>query len=170
MAKTSYSEKLKSPKWQKKRLEIMNLRGFKCDKCGNEDEQLNVHHRFYIKGREPWEYDNDVFQVLCNKCHKIEHEKKDMVIEVIPEKYDLLISVINEDYSDVDISNLTYFLDNVKNEEDIPDIMSLLSDSIDHGWFISASEVLKDKRTIQELKEDVHMLKYKVDQMFPDIS
>ena len=31
---TTYSDKLKSPKWQKKRLEVLNLRGFKCEKCG----------------------------------------------------------------------------------------------------------------------------------------
>ena len=34
---TNYSKLLQSPKWQKKRLEIMNLRGFKCEECGEEE-------------------------------------------------------------------------------------------------------------------------------------
>lgn len=71
---SNYSEQVKSPLWQKKRLEVLNLRGFKCEICGNEKDQLHVHHRFYIKGRKIHEYDNDVLQVLCEKCHEREHE------------------------------------------------------------------------------------------------
>jgi Zn finger protein HypA/HybF involved in hydrogenase expression len=71
---SNYSEQVKSPLWQKKRLEVLNLRGFKCEICGNEKDQLHVHHRFYIKGRKIHEYDNDVLQVLCEKCHESEHE------------------------------------------------------------------------------------------------
>lgn len=73
---SNYSEQVKSPLWQKKRLEVLNLRGFKCEICGNEKDQLHVHHRFYIKGRKIHEYDNDVLQVLCEKCHEIEHEMR----------------------------------------------------------------------------------------------
>lgn len=73
----NYSYQLKSPKWQKKRLDILNLRGFKCEKCNCEENQLHVHHRFYLKNRKAWEYDNDVFQVLCYICHENEHKKED---------------------------------------------------------------------------------------------
>jgi len=72
-----YAEQIKSPKWQKKRLEILNLHGFKCEDCGSETKTLNVHHRFYLKGRKIYEYDNDVFQVLCEECHSKIHEKKE---------------------------------------------------------------------------------------------
>lgn len=76
MKNQTYSEQYNSPKWQKKRLEILNLHGFKCDECDNKEEkQLHVHHRFYIKGRKVWEYDNDVFQVLCETHHKKIHNK-----------------------------------------------------------------------------------------------
>ena len=71
----NYKEQLKSPKWQKKRLEVLSLRGFKCENCANEEKQLHVHHRFYLKGRKAWEYDNDVLQVLCETCHENEHKK-----------------------------------------------------------------------------------------------
>jgi len=73
----NYSDQLKSPKWQKKRLDILNLRGFKCEKCNCEENQLHVHHRFYLKNRKAWEYDNDVFQVFCHICHENEHKKED---------------------------------------------------------------------------------------------
>lgn len=79
----NYSDQLKSPKWQKKRLDILNLRGFKCEKCNCEENQLHVHHRFYLKNRKAWEYDNDVFQVLCYICHENEHKKEE------PKKFDL---------------------------------------------------------------------------------
>lgn len=92
--KNNYTDKLKNPKWQKKRLEVLNLHGFKCEKCGCEDKELHVHHRFYIKGREVWQYDNDVFQVLCCDCHEKEHLKVKEINEVIPEKYKNLIVLV----------------------------------------------------------------------------
>jgi 5-methylcytosine-specific restriction endonuclease McrA len=41
----TYSEKLTHPKWQRKRLEILNRDGFKCVLCGNEEMQLQIHHK-----------------------------------------------------------------------------------------------------------------------------
>jgi len=85
----NYSDQINSPKWQKKRLDILNLHGFKCEKCGNEDKQLHVHHTRYIKGRKAWEYDNDIFEVLCCDCHEKEHKqvKEKQVVGVVSEKY-----------------------------------------------------------------------------------
>jgi hypothetical protein len=72
---TRYLDKFKDPRWQKKRLQLLELHNWKCDDCNNTENELHVHHRFYIKGREPWEYDNDVFQVLCSDCHSMKHKK-----------------------------------------------------------------------------------------------
>lgn len=52
----NYSEKLKDPRWQKKRLEIMARDFFTCQMCQCKDNTLHVHHRHYIGGREPWDY------------------------------------------------------------------------------------------------------------------
>ena len=49
---------------------------------------LNIHHKYYIKGRKPWEYDNDALVTLCEKCHKEIHEKEK--IPVKDENYSLL--------------------------------------------------------------------------------
>lgn len=66
----TYAEKLKHPKWQKRRLEILEAHGFKCSTCQSGDKTLHVHHRRYRKGAEPWEYGDDDLDCLCEDCHK----------------------------------------------------------------------------------------------------
>jgi hypothetical protein len=73
----NYSDKLKSPLWQKKRLEILKANKWKCKLCKDEETTLHVHHNSYEQGREPWEYPNSNFTVLCQFCHfEIENLKK----------------------------------------------------------------------------------------------
>jgi hypothetical protein len=62
--KTAYSEKLKDPRWQKLRLEILERDEWSCQACGNAEKTLHVHHTHYVKGFEPWDYVDD--------CHEIE--------------------------------------------------------------------------------------------------
>lgn len=38
-----------------------------------EMKGLNVHHRYYIKGKAPWEYEDDALITLCEDCHKKAH-------------------------------------------------------------------------------------------------
>lgn len=64
---TPYSEKLKDPRWQKKRLEVMERAGWLCQICGDSDSELHVHHPRYVKGREPWDYENLI--CACHACH-----------------------------------------------------------------------------------------------------
>lgn len=73
MAKTSYSDKLKDPRWQKRRLEILERDGWMCQSCQDNESMLVVHHRFYEKG-EPWEAKDCVLITLCQQCHEQEHE------------------------------------------------------------------------------------------------
>lgn len=73
MAKLSYSEKLKDPRWQRKRLERLQESEFSCDCCLSEDKTLHVHHKFYKKNAEPWEYENHELEVLCEDCHDYRH-------------------------------------------------------------------------------------------------
>jgi len=71
MTNTTYSEKLKNPLWQKKRLEILNRDNFTCALCSDTETELHIHHKEYIKGNKPWEYENTNFQTLCKHCHKV---------------------------------------------------------------------------------------------------
>ena len=75
----TYWELLKRPEWQRKRLEVMQGAGWKCQMCSTETKTLHVHHRMYVKGRKPWEYQNTEFDVLCEGCHAEGHKLKDKV-------------------------------------------------------------------------------------------
>ena len=68
MAK-SYYEKLKDPRWQKKRLEIMERAKFACEDCGDKDKTLHIHHGYYEYGKDPWDYKNNTLWCLCEDCH-----------------------------------------------------------------------------------------------------
>jgi len=66
----SYYEKLKDPRWQKKRLEIFERDEFLCCCCFSEDKTLSVHHGYYEFGKEPWEHENETMYTLCEDCHR----------------------------------------------------------------------------------------------------
>jgi len=66
----TYSEKLKDPRWQKKRLEILSRDEFTCRHCFEDGETLHVHHLVYKRGQNPWEYDNEDLVTLCESCHE----------------------------------------------------------------------------------------------------
>lgn len=73
--KQAYKEKLLDPRWQKKRLEILQRDDFRCAYCKNETKTLHVHHFFYNKNGNPWDAHNDQLITLCDDCHFIEHQK-----------------------------------------------------------------------------------------------
>lgn len=73
----TYSEKLRDPRWQKRRLEIMSRAQFSCENCGSSTETLNVHHSIYKRGIDPWEYEDSALHCLCESCHSEEHALRD---------------------------------------------------------------------------------------------
>lgn len=84
---SQYWQKLKDPRWQRKRLEAMEKADFTCEICGDSESTLNVHHKEYFKGHEPWEYLTEQLCVLCESCHEAQHEKIDvlkMVCSTLP--------------------------------------------------------------------------------------
>ena len=56
--------------------------GRKCNRC-KVVICLNVHHKTYSNGKEPWEYPLNNFEILCDKCHAKEHkmEQRDAFCE-----------------------------------------------------------------------------------------
>ncbi|HEY5745010.1 MAG TPA: hypothetical protein VIU12_02945 [Chryseolinea sp.] len=69
-------ETYKDPRWQRRRLEIMQRDGFACNDCGEEKKTLNVHHRYYVKGRKLWEYPDFSLVTLCRECHQFQHSEE----------------------------------------------------------------------------------------------
>jgi hypothetical protein len=80
---SAYSVKLRDPRWQKVRLKIMERDSFACCKCGDSENMLSVHHRYYIWGREPWEYADYLLVTICQSCHNEEHAYEDGASDLI---------------------------------------------------------------------------------------
>jgi hypothetical protein len=46
--------------------------------CGGEKSTLNVHHKYYIFEREPWNYPDNLLVTLCESCHESEEDFKEV--------------------------------------------------------------------------------------------
>ena len=84
MTKEEYRKALKSPKWVVKRKAILKRDNYTCVKCDCKNN-LQVHHKYYIKGKMPWEVPDDCLVTLCSVCHSKEHENK-KISDFIKEK------------------------------------------------------------------------------------
>ena len=72
----TYSDKLKDPRWQKKRLQILERDEWACVKCSDMKSTLHIHHSKY--NGNPWESDNKDLFTLCEECHEaVERFKND---------------------------------------------------------------------------------------------
>jgi 5-methylcytosine-specific restriction endonuclease McrA len=74
----TYAEKLMDPKWQRKRLLIMERDGFQCRDCKAAEKTLHVHHCHYCKGN-PWETPDELLLTLCTDCHETRNVLEDGV-------------------------------------------------------------------------------------------
>ncbi len=74
-------------------MEILSRDNFTCKICESKTRTLHVHHVEYLKGHDPWDYDNKYLVTYCESCHEIEHMFKgqiqdclhDMRVEGIPD-------------------------------------------------------------------------------------
>jgi hypothetical protein len=86
----TYGEKLKDPRWQKKRLEILQRDNWTCRYCGSDKHTLHVHHFKYFK--EPWDIENDKLITFCEDCHwlheTINSASYDRILEIIKRHID----------------------------------------------------------------------------------
>lgn len=81
---STYREMLRDPRWQKKRLEIMQRDGFACRRCNDTTKTLNVHHLQYRDhGHPPWDYPDHLLITFCEKCHNAEEAFKKHFDETI---------------------------------------------------------------------------------------
>jgi len=96
-----YAQKFKDPRWQKKRLEILERDEWRCQICNDQDSTLHVHHRFYEKGKEPWEYSDSALVTLFEECHETEHSEMPKASEI------LLRAIMEAGYTSSDIINIS---------------------------------------------------------------
>lgn len=96
---TTYAERLQDPRWQKRRLQMLERADWACACCGDTNKTLHVHHKIYRKGAMPWEYSDSDLQVLCKDCHEAEHVIRDRIKEslakVDPSNLDHILGYID---------------------------------------------------------------------------
>jgi len=88
----NYTSKLKNPRWQKKRLEVLNNAKFRCQICGNKDQELHVHHSYYLKGKEPWQHPACSMIAVCEDHHRMIHKKDKPPDPTEPQKEEVVDS------------------------------------------------------------------------------
>lgn len=106
----SYSDLLRDPRWQKKRLEILQRDKFECCNCGEKDKMLHVHHCYYIYGNNPWDYESVSLVTLCEDCHEYETENSKQA------KAKLIQDLCSIGFISSDFESLSYDIHEEKNK------------------------------------------------------
>lgn len=78
MKRKTYWEQLQDPRWQKRRLELFEDRGWQCECCGEKTKQLHVHHRYYRRGMMAWDYPLSALNAFCEDCHLTQQDIMEM--------------------------------------------------------------------------------------------
>jgi len=83
----TYKQQINHPKWQRRRLEVMERDGFQCQVCFDRNKKQNVHHKYYIYNKLIWEYPDELLLTVCEDCHKKIHTfiEKDITLTKIVE-------------------------------------------------------------------------------------
>ena len=108
----SYAEKLKDQRWQKKRLELLEAAGWKCqhEVCNHVDEKptLHVHHKIYLKSIDPWDYDDWAYLVLCESCHEYFQDKmQDSAITLAKNQNLMLALAAWREFDPIEVSKIS---------------------------------------------------------------
>jgi predicted phosphatase len=69
MSDEEFRRLYQDPRWHEKRARIVSASGNACSRCGSKDRVLNVHHLFYFRNAQPWDYPDDMLRCLCVTCH-----------------------------------------------------------------------------------------------------
>jgi 5-methylcytosine-specific restriction endonuclease McrA len=65
----TYRALLRDPRWQRRRLAVFTRDRWTCQACGATTKELQVHHRWYVPDKPPWEIPMSALVTLCRDCH-----------------------------------------------------------------------------------------------------
>lgn len=138
---SEYSQKLKDPRWQKKRLEIFERDEWKCQICHDSESTLVVHHRDYLPNTDPWDYPDHLLVTLCEDCHEAERTQR-------PELEHVLLQVLRTQFFTRDIFRLGHGFHRMK-LLDSPEVVAGVYD-----WALCSPEIQREliDRYLLELK------------------
>lgn len=77
----NYTEQLNDDRWLNKSSKIKTRDIRKCVNCDTE-KKLEVHHLYYIIGKEAWKYPDNALITLCRKCHQKWHDMYEIEFRV----------------------------------------------------------------------------------------
>lgn len=125
----TYAQKLKDPRWQKKRLEILDRDDFKCQNCHTTTESLHVHHIAYTNG-EPWEINADLLITLCENCHETE------TVELKKSSQNLISAVKSKSFNSKDINKFALLIEKmpIRHINDVQ--IAALEHALSNGQYI----------------------------------
>ena len=72
-----YNALLNRIEWKVKAAQIKKRDNYRCQYC-NSPLNLNVHHLVYLN-KMPWDYPDNYYITLCNRCHLMEHSCLDNI-------------------------------------------------------------------------------------------
>jgi hypothetical protein len=104
----TYAEKLKDPRWLMRRRSILARDLCTCQSCGDKDGVMQVHHKYYITGREPWEYPDEALVLLCAGCHEVEETGRKQAFK------DMNTAIAEVGFTREDIEKLTLAFKNIE--------------------------------------------------------
>ena len=111
----TYSEKLRDPRWQKRRLEILQRDDWTCCRCGKKDQELHVHHTWYSKDCKPWDYPDETLVTLCISCHAhVTNMISDAQLYMHEKDVDEAISRVLQFHQDGVLSNVLMILEQIQ--------------------------------------------------------
>lgn len=92
----AYSEKVRDPRWQRRRLEVLQRDGWMCRNCGATTKTLEVHHLMYWSRLEMWDVDSVFLETLCTDCHWDKTSKK-TEHSLAMDAHDLIAAVVRKE-------------------------------------------------------------------------
>lgn len=139
--RAEYGAKLRDPRWQKMRLEVMQRDAFTCQDCGDATRTLNVHHKFYRPAADPWDYPVASLVTLCEDCHEERTESTNETKEAERELVELMRTAdldprdvvclvqltIKRQSSPIDIA---YFLHSIGPSKNASDVIFALTQAV----------------------------------------
>lgn len=170
---SEYAEKLKDVRWQKKRLKILERDKFTCQGCWESEDSakfhkvkltLHVHHCYYERGREPWDYPNESLISLCEECHSAESD-------CVEAERELIKSMKLRKFLKSDFQSLTRSLNKSEYPENLPawTLTSAAMYCLEDHWLryvINSIQIHNDYdgaiEVIQQLKRE-HLEKKKIE-------
>lgn len=84
--KSAYAKKLDDPRWLARRIEILQRDKLTCCDCGSTSKPIHVHHVIYHRGKQPWEYGDELLRTLCEDCHELRHAEQQRLLVALSKK------------------------------------------------------------------------------------